>query len=99
MVLSSGIYDLEPIQKTHLNHALNLTKEDILKYSPIHHKERIDILCTILCGELELEELKWQSQNYFESKKDQEQRLVSFSLIPHINHYTILEYYFRHILS
>jgi len=99
MVLLSGIYDLEPIQKTHLNHALNLTKEDILKYSPIHHKERIDIPCTILCGELELEELKWQSQNYFESKKDQEQRLVSFTLIPHINHYTILEYYFRHILS
>ncbi len=45
----------------------------ILEYSPIHHKERIDIPCTILCGEFELEELKWQSQNYFESKKDQEQ--------------------------
>lgn len=99
MVLLSGIYDLEPIQKTHLNHALNLTKEDILKYSPIHHKEQIDTPCTILCGELELEELKWQSQNYFDSKKDQEQRLISFKLIPHINHYTILEHYFRHILS
>ncbi|NUG52391.1 alpha/beta hydrolase, partial [Acinetobacter lactucae] len=34
MVLLSGIYDLGPIQRTHLNHALNLSREDILKYSP-----------------------------------------------------------------
>jgi len=99
MVLLSGICDLEPIQRTHLNDALNLSNEDILKYSPIHYSDRITIPCSILCGELELEELKWQSQNYFESKKGQDQSLVSFKLIPHINHYTILEHYFRYILS
>ncbi|PPC07724.1 alpha/beta hydrolase [Acinetobacter pittii] len=99
MVLLSGIYDLEPIQSTHLNHALNLSREDILKYSPIHYSDRVTISCSILCGELELDELKWQSQTYFESKKGQDQNLVSFKLIPHINHYTILEHYFRYILS
>ncbi|MBJ9720250.1 alpha/beta hydrolase [Acinetobacter calcoaceticus] len=98
LVLLSGIYDLGPIQRTHLNHALNLANEDVLKYSPIHFSNRIAIPCSILCGELELEELKWQSQNYFESKKGQDQNLVSCKLIPHINHYTILEHYFRHIL-
>lgn len=99
IVLLSGIYDLEPIQSTHLNHALNLSREDILKYSPIHYSDRVTISCSILCGKLELDELKWQSQTYFESKKGQDQNLVSFKLIPHINHYTILEHYFRYILS
>ena len=98
MVLLSGIYDLRPIQSTHLNHALNLSSEDILKYSPIHHSDRITIPCSILCGELELEELKWQSQNYFEIKKGQEPNFVSFKLIPEINHYSILEHYFKSIL-
>lgn len=69
MVLLSGIYDLRPIQSTHLNHALNLSSEDILKYSPVHHSDRVTIPCSIFCGELELEELKWQSQNYFDIKK------------------------------
>lgn len=98
MVLLSGIYDLRPIQSTHLNHALNLSSEDILKYSPIHHSDRITIPCSIFCGELELEELKWQSQNYFEIKKEQDKDFVSFKLIPKINHYSILEHYFKSIL-
>ncbi|WP_144734633.1 alpha/beta hydrolase [Acinetobacter oleivorans] len=98
MVLLSGIYDLRPIQSTHLNHALNLSSEDILKYSPIYHSDRITIPCSIFCGELELEELKWQSQNYFDIKKEQDQDFVSFKLIPKINHYSILEHYFKSIL-
>ncbi|USP41906.1 alpha/beta hydrolase [Acinetobacter sp. XS-4] len=98
MVLLSGIYDLQPIQRTHLNHALNLSNEDILKYSPIHYSDRITVPCSILCGELELEELRWQSQNYFKSKKEQNQDFVSFKLISKTNHYSILECYFKSIL-
>lgn len=98
MVLLSGIYDLEPIQSTHLNHALNLSSEDILKYSPVHQSKRITTPCSIFCGELELDELKWQSQNYFEMKKRQDQDFVSFKLIPKINHYSILNHYFNNIL-
>ncbi|GAM30256.1 arylformamidase [Acinetobacter calcoaceticus] len=98
MILLSGIYDLKPIQRAHLNYALNLLNEDILKYSPIHYSDRIAIPCSILCGELELEELKWQSQNYFESKKEQDQDFVCFKLIPKTNHYSILEHYFKSIL-
>ncbi|MFY5897331.1 alpha/beta hydrolase [Acinetobacter pittii] len=98
MVLLSGIYDLEPIQSTHLNHALNLSNEDILKYSPVHQSKPIITPCSIFCGELELDELKWQSQNYFEMKKRQDQDFVSFKLIPEINHYSILNHYFNNIL-
>lgn len=98
MVLLSGIYDLEPIQSTHINHALTLSSEDILKYSPVHQSKRITIPCSILCGELELDELKWQSQNYFENKRQQDQDFVSFKLISGVNHYSILEYYFNSIL-
>ncbi|EOQ64233.1 hypothetical protein F935_01000 [Acinetobacter calcoaceticus ANC 3811] len=81
-----------------LNYALNLSSEDILKYSPIHQLNRVTIPCSIFCGELELEELKWQSQNYFEIKKEQDQDFISFSLIPKNNQYSILEYYFKSIL-
>lgn len=80
MVLLSGIYDLRPIQSTHLNHALNLSSEDILKYSPVHHSDRVTIPCSIFCGELELEELKWQSQNYFDIKKSKIRILFLLSL-------------------
>ncbi|QXA08711.1 alpha/beta hydrolase [Acinetobacter pittii] len=99
MVLLSGIYDLEPIQSTHLNHALNLSSEDILKYSPVHQSKRITTSCSIFCGELELDELKWQSQNYFEMKKRQDQHFVCFKLIPEINHYSILKHYFNNVLN
>ncbi|MFW1922300.1 alpha/beta hydrolase [Acinetobacter geminorum] len=98
MVLLSGIYDLEPIQSTHLNHALTLSSEDILKYSPVHQSKRITTPCSIFCGELELDELKWQSQNYFEMKKRQDQDFVSFKLISGVNHYSILNHYFNNIL-
>jgi acetyl esterase/lipase len=97
--LLSGIYDLTPIQETHLNHALTLSQEDILKYSPIYQQEHIDIPCTILCGNLELEELKWQSQNYFEYRRSQGSGLFSFDSLPEINHYSILDYYFKSIFK
>lgn len=94
-VLLSGIYDLAPIRETHLNHALNLSQDDILKYSPIYHKESMDIPCMVLCGELELSELRWQSLNYFEHKGGQDRELFSFETISGINHYSILEHYFK----
>ncbi|MDC4278544.1 alpha/beta hydrolase [Acinetobacter baumannii] len=97
--LLSGIYDLLPIQESHLNHALNLSQEDILKYSPIHQQEQINIPCTILCGGLELSELKWQSQNYFEYRLSQGDDMISFEIIPEINHYSILEHYFKFIFK
>ena len=63
MVLLSVIYDLEPIQSTHLNHALNLSSEDILNTALFISQTNYHP-CSIFCGELELDELKWQSQNY-----------------------------------
>lgn len=97
VALLSGIYDLAPIQATHLNHALKLSQDDILKYSPIHREENVDIPCTLLCGELELSELKWQSQNYFDHKCKQNQNLMSLDIISEVNHYSILDYYFKYI--
>ncbi|MFX5480901.1 alpha/beta hydrolase, partial [Acinetobacter baumannii] len=82
--------------ETHLNHALNLSEEDILKYSPIYQKERTDIPCRILCGDLELSELQWQSQNYFEHRCSTGHELVSFETISGVNHYSILDHYFKY---
>ncbi len=99
LALLSGIYDLSPIKETHLNHALNLSEEDILKYSPIYQKQQTDIPCRILCGDLELSELQWQSQNYFEHRCSTGHELVSFETISGVNHYSILDYYFKYIFK
>jgi len=98
-VLLSGIYDLAPIQETHLNHALNLSQSDVMKYSPIYRQETVDTPCTILCGSLELDELKWQSETYFKYRRSQGQGLASFDILPEINHYSILDYYFKSIFK
>ncbi|MDB0280963.1 alpha/beta hydrolase [Acinetobacter seifertii] len=99
VALLSGIYDLAPIQATHLNHALKLSQDDILKCSPIHREENVDIPCMLLSGELELSELKWQSENYFDHKYKQNQNLMSLDIISEVNHYSILDYYFKYIFK
>lgn len=64
LLLISGIYDLAPIQLTHLNTALQLSSEQISNYSPILKTEQLSLPCKIIYGALELPELKQQSQAY-----------------------------------
>lgn len=98
-VLLSGIYDLAPIQQTHLNRALNLTEQDILQYSPLLRQHAISKPYSIYCGEQELDELILQSQNYFQHRSGLDQAQVSFKLLDKTNHYTILDEYFQHLLK
>lgn len=98
-VLLSGIYDLSPIQKTHLNFALDLSEHEIRQYSPLFIDTTIQKPYAIFCGTQELEELIWQSQSYFHKRKKLDQNFVSFELLNNINHYNILDQYFKHILN
>ena len=95
--LISGIYDLAPIQNTHLNQALNLTKKDVQQYSPIHQSDAFNKNYTIVYGMLELEELQWQSQNYFKYRQSLDEEKVSLISCMDENHYSILEHYFKTI--
>lgn len=97
--LLSGIYDLTPIQDTHLNATLNLSKYEIDQYSPININEKYHKPYTIYCGENELDELKSQSQIYFQKRQKIDQDFVNFYTLHKINHYNILDEYFHNILK
>ena len=96
--LLSGIYDLAPIQQTSLNSALNLTPTEIQQLSPIHHNQALHKPYEIYCGQEELETLQWQSQHYFCTRHAINGDQVKLKLLPEINHYNILECYFKEYL-
>ena len=97
--LLSGIYDLAQIQKTHLNAALDLSENEIMRFSPISVHDRFNKPYRIYCGKQELDELKWQSRHYFEQRRGIDQDLVSFTELKNIHHYNILDAYFSQILK
>lgn len=96
-VLISGIYDLAPIQVTHLNQALNLSPSDILNFSPAYFDEPSNKPYSILYGSQELDELRWQSQQYFQIRSAIDHSLVSLRECSGINHYTILDHFFKQL--
>lgn len=59
-VLMSGIYDLEPIRHTYVNHALGLDAIRARALSPIHHLRSSVPPVVIACGENETEEYRRQ---------------------------------------
>ena len=96
--LLSGIYDLHPIQRTHLNTALQLQIPDMIQYSPIFQNiSRPNAQITIAYGDLELPELKAQSVN-FSQKLLLENIPYSLLNFKDINHYTILNHCFQKYL-
>lgn len=95
-VLLSGIYDLLPIQNTHLNQALNLSENEIDKLSPINKSTSFHKPCTIAYGCNELAELQWQSQQFFKFRQQIEPEFVHLKAYSDTNHYSILEQYFKH---
>ncbi len=96
--LLSGIYDLSPLQNTHLNDALQLSHHDMAKFSPIttiptHQKP----IC-IAYGQDELPELIAQSENYGNKLSPFLPCSTTLSL-PQTNHYTILDHYFSQLFA
>jgi len=97
-VLLSGIYDLQPIQQTPLNQALQLNEWEIQHLSPYLHSDKVNKPYEIYCGDDELTALRWQSQQYFKKRHALDGDQVQFAFIPDTNHYTILDQYFQHYL-
>lgn len=95
-VLLSGIYDLEPIQSTHLNQALNLSKHEIKTLSPINKTTPFHKPYTIAYGSNELTELQWQSRHFFKKRHQLEPKFSHLLAFSNTNHYSILERYFKY---
>ena len=100
----SGIYDLTPLQSTHLNDALCLTSDDIQDFSPLHFPA-IKKPLHLVYGGKELVELQWQTTQYAHELLEHSNQ-VSLKELSECNHYTILDavfgengYWLSHVAS
>lgn len=96
--LLSGLYDLSPIAKTHLNDAIKLSEIDISKFSPMSQIPLHDIPIYIAYGQDELPELTQQSGNYGQILSSNGCNTMTWPM-PDTNHYTILDRYFAQHFS
>ncbi|PLW77131.1 alpha/beta hydrolase [Cohaesibacter celericrescens] len=86
----SGIFDLEPISKCYLNEKLDLSHEEIEVLSPANHALLATKTVTLFAGELELPELKRQTNDYAKTVSQSHKDLLH-TIIEGKNHYSILE--------
>ncbi|MDQ9833913.1 hypothetical protein [Acinetobacter soli] len=93
------MYDLRPLCDTHLNQALQLSLDDAERLSPVVHTLSHDTPCELYCGADELQELKWQSEQFYHALKGLNQTCVELHLLKDVNHYSILDAYFKHIAT
>lgn len=86
----SGLFDLEPIRLTYLDEALQLTLEDVARYSPQRHIPAASPPLVVAYGAQELSELCRQSEEFHAARQagGLESRLLR--LAGH-DHFSILE--------
>ena len=91
-ILVSGIFDLEPIVKTSVNEAIQLSEESARRLSPIHLISRAsNTPLTIIWGENETDEFKRQSRDFASSwAQERTHSQVATGEISGRNHFDIL---------
>ena len=85
----SALVDLEPISLCYLNDKLNLSRQEIEKFSPIHHISRGAPL-TVVVGGAELPELVRHSKEYAEACRTLGEPAEYVEIPGHL-HFSILE--------
>ncbi len=85
----SGIFDLAPLRDTFLNAKLNLSDQEIARFSPIR-LEPIEKPFIVAFGADELPELQRQSREFFRVRQDAGVP-GSLTVLPGANHLTVLE--------
>ncbi len=93
--LLSGLYQLAPIAKSHLNEALQLKQQEIEQLSPQSLPAPIAKTIKIVVGHKELPELIYQSLTYHQ-KLSAEGAKSELLILPS-NHYTILDDLFNQL--
>jgi len=90
VVSISGIFDLEPIALTYLNHELQLKPFEIQTLAPIRNLVRRNVPMVLFVGGNELPELQRQSRDY-QALARTSGLDVEMTVLPGLNHYTIME--------
>ncbi|MEM5470382.1 alpha/beta hydrolase [Hoeflea sp. AS60] len=90
VVSISGIFDLEPIALTYLNHDLQLQTFEIQTLAPIRNLIRRNVPMVLFVGGNELPELQRQSRDY-QALARTAGLDVEMTVLPGLNHYTIME--------
>jgi arylformamidase len=91
-LLASGIYDLEPVQLTHINDHLHLTAKEAYTLSPIHCIGTEPCPLVIAWAENDQDEFRRQSRDFAAAWRRHEGACNAFEL-PATNHFDLsLEY-------
>ena len=91
---ASGIYELDPIERSSFNDAIRLDDDDVRRYSPIRRLPREAPPLIVAFGQDELPEFRRQSTAYFQAWRSANLpgRLVE---LPACHHYATLEQFAR----
>ncbi|ROS13607.1 acetyl esterase/lipase [Raoultella sp. BIGb0399] len=86
----SGIFELEPLLTTAVNHQLQLTAQEVRELSPLRHVPAQAAPLTLFYGSRERPELIAQSE-YYAQQLCQQGRSIGKMAIENANHYSILD--------
>jgi arylformamidase len=89
-IVTSGMYELEPIRRSYLNRDLRLSGEDAIQLSPAAAASFLNVPVMIAVGEQESSEFIRQSE-HLASAIQALGATASLFQVPRTNHYTMLE--------
>jgi arylformamidase len=89
-IVTSGIYQLDPVRRSYLNREVRLNEEDVKQLSPATAASFLNIPVMVAVGEEESSEFIHQSEHFASAIKPLG-AIASFYLVPGTNHYTMLE--------
>jgi arylformamidase len=90
LIVTSGMYQLEPIRRSYLNREARLSDDDVTRLSPATAATFLNIPVMAAVGEEESSEFIHQSEDFVDAIKSLG-AIVSSYQVPRTNHYTMLE--------
>ena len=89
-IVTSGMYQLEPVRRSYLNSDARLNEYDVSELSPATAASFLNIPIMVAVGEEESSEFIHQSEDFVRAIKTRG-AMASFYCAPGTNHYTMLE--------
>jgi arylformamidase len=90
LIVTSGMYQLEPIRRSYLNGDARLSEDDVTQLSPATAASFLNVPVMVAVGEEESSEFIHQSEDFVAVIKPLG-ATASFYRVPGTNHYTMLE--------
>lgn len=86
----SGIFRLEPVMLSYLNHSIGMDRENAMKNSPVFLSPANDCSLLLVTGTDESDEFKDQSEELYQCWKSKSGN-TELLMVPQKNHYSILD--------